>query len=90
MKLQPTSLNTLHSFATSDWRRGTPFPSTINYASSVQLDRTFLVVGGGNDLIYEYDLNTGDWKVLPATLGEPRSFHTALLVPASIFAQCDL
>ena len=49
-----------------------------------------MVVGGGNDLIYEYEPITEDWKLLPVTLSESRSFHTALMVPASIFPQCDL
>lgn len=88
-KLHPTR-TTLYSFVTSDWTRGTPLPNTINHASSVQLDGTFMVVGGGTDLIYEYEPATEDWKLLPVTLSEPRSFHTALMVPDSIFPQCDL
>ena len=81
---------TLYSIHEDKWRRGTTFPSAIDHASSVQLDGTFMVVGGGNDLIYEYDTSTEDWKLLLVTLSEPRMFHTALMVPASIFPQCDL
>ena len=81
---------TLYSFGTSEWTRGTPLPGgAINHASSVQLDGSFMVVGGGNDLIYQYDSMTGDWILLPVTLSESRMFHTALMVPASIFPPCD-
>ena len=80
---------TLHSFETSAWTSGTPLPSSIRYPSTVQLDGTFLVVGGGNNLIYQYDPVTGDWILLPVTLSESRMFHTALMVPASIFPPCN-
>ena len=72
--------------------QGSPFPIPITGAASVQLDDTFLVVGGwfeqGNsreysDKIYKYQPATETWELLPLRLQEPAYAPIAFMVPAS-------
>ena len=86
----------IYSISDNTWREGTPFPHTIDDAASVQFNGTFLVVGGyvaeesdTDDRIYEYATSTETWRLLPVTLNRTYQYHTAFMVPKSIFPVCD-
>ena len=66
----------MYNIGNGSWRQGTPFPTPIGNAASVELDGTLLVVGGTvlstkwtglgiSDKIFKYVPATGTWELLP-------------------------
>ena len=85
----------IYSVSKGTWTEGTPFPHTIDDAASVQFNGTFMVVGGyveeqgdTDNRIYEYVPSTRTWRLLPVTLKRSYQYHTAFMVPESIFPTC--
>ena len=89
----------MYNIGNGSWRQGTPFPTPIGNAASVELDGTLLVVGGTvlstkwtglgiSDKIFKYVPATGTWELLPMRLKHSAAFHVALMVPASTFPPC--
>ena len=72
-----------------------PLPKSIYYAASVPYDNSFLLIGGygsgTGDLadIYKYNPDNDEWTMLESELKTPRYRHVALLVPQSIFPECN-
>ena len=91
----PTDSVEIYSVSDNTWRDGTPFPRSIDGAASVQFNGTFMVVGGYiysedlyDDRIYEYEPASETWRHLPVTLKGGNRYHTAFMVPKSIFPAC--
>ena len=69
---------------------GENLPKSINYAASVEVGDTFLLIGGiGKDIsdtIYKYD--NGNWSEIPQKLSVARFYSTAIIVPKDTFTLC--
>ena len=69
---------------------GENLPKSINYAASVEVGDTFLLIGGiGKDIsdtIYKYD--NGNWLEIPQKLSVARFYSTAIIVPTDTFTLC--
>ena len=70
----------------NNWHYGPEFSYELFGASSVQLENTFLIVGGGfvtgfSDIIWMFDVESEDWIALNQTLETARCYSTAFLVP---------
>ena len=67
------------------WSFGKDLPYSIRYGASVQLENTFLIVGGYNgsylNTLWKYDQLNEDWIQLNQTLKTARQWTTAFLVP---------
>lgn len=73
---------------------GPELPFDIRSAASVQLEDTFLIVGGISEemddtliSIIMFDVENNQWQALTPTLGTPRSNMAAILVPSD-FVEC--
>ena len=69
-----------------EWVVGPDLPHAIQTGASVQLTRTFLIVGGFNgsrylDTIWMFDTFDSSWTLLDQKLAKPRSDMAAFLVP---------
>ena len=68
-------------------------PQAICYASTIEYDDSFLMVGGRNGSsffrdIYQYNAALDTLEKLASELKEPREGHVSLLVPQSLFPEC--
>ena len=80
---------------------GNPLPKRLSEAAVVPYEDSFLLVGGTNNLgppnsdqyfgdVYRYDAGKDEWAKLEGSeLRTPRSDHVALLVPQSLFPECN-
>ena len=69
-----------------EWRLGLELPYYIYYGASVQLENTFLFVGGNNgstvlDTIWKFDIELKEWVLLDEHLTNKRQYTAAFLVP---------
>ena len=69
-----------------EWHFGPDFPYFIWSGASVQLENTFLIVGGSKDgsyldTIWTFDLETEEWTILNEHLTTARELAAAFLVP---------
>ena len=82
-----TSKTQILNLGTLVWRYGPhDFPFPLGYAASVPYGNTFIVIGGYNgsidqDAIYQYEVDTGDWLLLPQHLATARRVFAATMVP---------
>ena len=71
---------------------GNDLPKPILYAATVEINDTFLLIGGlgeeeeAYDTIYKYD--NGDWLEMPQKLSVPRFFSTAFIVSKGSYPIC--
>ena len=71
----------------SSWVRGPDMPYNIKKGASVQLNDTFIIVGGirrwsrALNTIWKFDIQTEKWTMLKQMLKFARSQHIAFLVP---------
>ena len=85
----------IYSVRDGDWRIASSLPSPIMGAAAVQLDTTFLLVGGGtnewygSDLIYRYDTTDNSWELLEARLPGAVTGVAATMVNSYIFPSCE-
>jgi len=85
----------IYSVRDGDWRVANSLPSPIMQATSVQLDTTFLLLGGGtdewygSDLIYRYDTTDDSWELLEARLPGALTGVAATMVNRYIFPPCE-
>ena len=85
----------IYSVRDGDWRVASSLPSPIMGATAVQLDTTFLLLGGGTDewfgtdLIYRYDTTEDSWELLEARLPKPVLGVAATMVNRYIFPSCE-
>lgn len=68
------------------WRTGSVFPIRASSMPTVQLDNTFITLGGYNKKnfygdIYKFDETSYVWERLPQTLKTPKIVHGAVLLP---------
>ena len=72
-------------FSANDWHFGTDLPYVIYGGATVQLNNTFLIVGGFNgtylDTIWTFDVVAEGWTLLNEHLTIGREFTAAFLVP---------
>ena len=77
-----------------NWRMANPLPSPIVEGTAVQLDNTFLMLGGESDklsdLIYKYHPDDDTWELLDARLTTPARGVAATMVSSYIFPSCQL
>ena len=84
---KPTQLKSSETHVTNrKWIKGPDLPYTIWNGASIQLDDTFLIVGGRHeasylDIIWKFDVETEAWSFLDQKLKIARNVHTAFLVP---------
>ena len=78
----------------NQWIPGPNLPIDIRYAGVIQLEDTFLIVGGNSVSesrpladIYEFDPELETWEPRPEKLAHPRDHMAAFLVPNS-YANC--
>ena len=75
---------------TLEWESGPDLPNVMaSSGESVPFRNSFLIVGGYKgknylDMIYEFDLDTDNWKLKPQRLKKGRLFFTAFLIPDDI------
>ena len=71
---------------------GNALPKPILYAATVEINDTFLLIGGlgeeeeAYDTIYKYD--NGDWLEIPQKLRVARFYSTAILVQKDSLTIC--
>ena len=53
---------------TKSWRAGPSYPVNTVDSALVQYGRSFVVIGGGTTLLYEYDFVNEDWILMPEFL----------------------
>ena len=73
---------------------GSPLPMAMHRASSVQLDNTFVLVGGYSraneghlDTVLAYNSEGGSWEKLQS-MSRKRASATAMLTDAEVFHEC--
>ena len=89
--LQSTEVLNLEEGA---WSYGVEFPHEIYWGNVVQLENTFIIVGGHDgskimDTMWKYDTNVDDWILMPEKLSQPKEWMATFLVPDS-YCQMDL
>ena len=98
--LEVTDTTVIYNVEKNEWRDGQPLGHRVRWAASVQLDYTFLVVGGlarvgqpdydeKTDKIFKYSVAETKWELLPKNLTFPSYDLVAFMVPASIFPACN-
>lgn len=78
----------------TSWTMGSPLPMAMHRASSVQIDRTFVLVGGYSraneghlDTVLAYNPEGGRWEELQS-MSRKRASATAMLIDAEVFHEC--
>jgi len=87
-------LSVIFSFDSKAWRLGPPANGIFDYVESVQLEDTFVVIGGSAselpyavDTIYKFNTESYEFDLLEQRLSRARMYTTAIAVPDD-FAIC--
>ena len=74
-----------YSVSRGTWRKAADFPLPLEFASTLPLGDSFLVLGGyepgaSYPTIFEYEWANDDWALRPETLGETKHSIAAFYV----------
>ena len=75
-----------HKILASAWHFGSELPIEMDRGTSVQLEKTFLFVGGYHndsvlDTIWKFDVDNEEWILMEQKLKYARMYTAAFLVP---------
>lgn len=90
---RPLDTSEIFDLSTRSWRPGPKLATPIFSGASVDIDQSFILVGGSDGLnardeIQTYDPKSEEFVVLAAKLRKPRQDHVAIIIDDSLGLTC--